>query len=232
MQVIVYIAVLTALLVVLYLFQRQIINYFSLISFVLFGTSKVGVYVYFFFFLPGVIFHELAHLFMASVLGVPTGNLTLFPRQEKEGWTLGKVSSAETDVLRSGLIGLAPMIIGISSLVVIGNVVLGIKIPPEIVLSRPLWQNIILFYLILAFSNTMFLSRDDRTSIWAIPTLIIFLFFLSQAMGWIGLLTTIGDLVIKIILPLILSFALTAFVDFLFLLLLALFAGILLRLKR
>ncbi|MBI4999739.1 hypothetical protein HZB97_03145 [Candidatus Gottesmanbacteria bacterium] len=222
MQVIFYIFVLGILLLFLYFFHRLIIKYFSLVSFLAFGTSKIGVYLYFLFFLPGVILHELSHLFTASILGVPSGKLKVFPTKTEQGWSLGQVSSAETDILRSSLIGLAPIVVGTASLLVIVNLGLGIK---------DLAKNILLLYLLLAFTNTMFLSEEDRTSIWAFPSLLVILFLFGRAMGWVGVLTTVENLFYQIVSPLILSFSLTVLVDFLFFLPLVLLVEILLRIR-
>lgn len=231
MQAIFYIFTLGLLLLLLYFFHRVIIKYFSLASFLAFGTSKIGVYLYFLFFLPGVIFHELAHLFTASILGVPTGKLTIFPQKTDEGWTLGQVASAETDIFRSSLIGLAPMILGAGSLVFIVNFGLGIKEFTDLGGFLPSRQSLLLLYLIFAFTNTMFLSEEDKTSIWAFPSLLIILFLFGKAMGWVGILTTVENLFYQIASPLILSFALIASLDLLFLTPLILLTEALVKIK-
>lgn len=238
MQPAFYIIGLVVLLLVLYLFQRAIIQYFSLVSFLLFGTSKIGVYLFFIFFLPGVILHELSHLFTASVLGVPTGKIMVFPHKDDRGWTLGQVASAETDILRSSLIGLAPMIIGTASLFFLVNMGLGVKSLANInqvnLFSR---QTALFLYFILAFSNTMFLSKEDRTSIWAFPSLLVFLFLFARAMGLAsvlnasGVLTLLENIFYQIVSSLILSFALTVIIDFFFLIPFWLITEILVRLR-
>lgn len=232
MQAIFYIFVLGILLLLLYFFHRLIIKYFSLASFLAFGTSKIGVYLYFLFFLSGVILHELSHLLTASILGVPTGKLTIFPHKTDEGWSLGQVASAETDVLRSSLIGLAPIIVGAASLVFIVSFGLGIKNFADVGrLNYSNWQTIIFIYLMITFINTMFLSKEDRTSIWAFPSLLVILFLFGRAMGLVGILTAVESLFYKIISPLILSFSLTVIIDLLFFLPLAALTEILVRLR-
>ncbi len=223
---------LVILLLLLYLFQQKIVKYFSMVSFLLFGNGKVGVYFYFLFFLPGVILHELSHLFMASVLGVPTGNLTIFPRQEGKSWSLGKVSSAETDLLRGSLIGLAPMLIGSASLVGIVNLGLGVKDLNQVISLTFSLKTLGLFYLMLTFTNTMFLSPEDRTSIWAFPSLLLILFLLGRALGLAGILAAVGNFLLEITRPLILSFGLTVLVDFIFILPLVFLARLLLRFRE
>lgn len=232
MQVAFYILIVLVLLLFLYFFQQAIIKYFSLASFLAFGTSKIGVYLYFLFFLPGVILHELSHLFSASILGVPTGKLTIFPHKTDEGWSLGQVASAETDILRSSLIGLAPMIVGAASLVFIVSFGLGIKNFADVGrLNYSNWQTIIFIYLMITFTNTMFLSKEDRTSIWAFPSLLVILFLFGRAMGLVGILTAVENLFYQIVSPLILSFSLTVVVDLLFFLPLAVLVEILLKIR-
>ncbi len=233
-----YLLGLVVMLLLLYFFHQQIVKYFSAISFLTFGNSKFGVYAFFLFFLPGVILHELAHLLMASVLNVPTGNLMIFPRQEErempgggKAWSLGKVSSAETDPLRSSLIGFAPMIIGVLSLIAIVDFGLGIKSFNQITSFAFTWKNLLLFYCLLTFTNTMFLSEEDRTSIWALPSLLIILLLFSRAMGLVGILVAVESIFLQIVSPLILSFSLTLLVDFIFLIPLVLLTGVLLRLR-
>ncbi|MFH0864254.1 MAG: hypothetical protein V1858_04145 [Candidatus Gottesmanbacteria bacterium] len=242
MNIALYLILLGGLLLFLYFLQQNIIKSFSRISLLLFGTNKAGVYLYFLFFLPGVVFHELAHLFTASILGVPTGQLTVFPQREKEGWTLGKVSSAETDILRSSLIGLAPMFVGVTSIIIIGTFVFGIRTPIDFSLliskiwtDRPLWQNIILFYLILTFSNTMFLSKEDRMTIWVLPSILIIIFIAAWIIWGQELISVIQketELVTMIIRPLATSFSLTCLVDLVFFLFLYFITKVIRRFKN
>jgi len=241
MTIIFYIIILAFLLLILYFFQRAIIQYFSLISYLLFGSNGIGIYFYFLFFLPGVIFHELAHLFTASILGVPTGEMTIFPRKtnsadNRQDWLLGEVKSAETDPLRSNLIGLAPMIVGITSLIVICRMGFGIInpsdlmiLPVKLVAEQAIRQNILFLYLIIVFSNTMFLSKEDRHYIWAIPSLLVILIGLTQISGLLPALNYYGQQIVTI---LTLSFFLTIVIDGIFLLPLFLLSLVLIRLRK
>src|SRR3989344_1640880 len=108
--------------------------------------------------LPGVIVHELSHFFMAAMLGVPTGRITIFPQTQEGEKRLGSVEIAKTDPVRESLIGGAPVIISSLGLVA---------------LNRWQWENWtwakltqgqfwLWFYAVLALSNTMFTSRSDR----------------------------------------------------------------------
>ena len=238
MDIIVYIISLVVLLFLLYFCHRTIVKYFSLLSSLLFGKSEPAVYFYFLLFLPGIVLHELSHLFTASVLGVPTGRITIFPQKSegslpagRQGWTLGQVDSAKTDLFRSSLIGLAPMVIGSITLIFIFNLGLGIKTAEDFTRLTFNWQTLIYLYLALAFANTMFLSDEDRTSIWAFPGLLIFLFVLLKLLGLVIVLNYLENLFRQIIFPPVLSFSLTVGLDFFLIILLALTTTVLAKFR-
>lgn len=121
--------------------------------------SKWGVTIFNALLLPGVIVHELSHFFMAAMLGVPTGRITIFPHDQEGEKRLGSVEIAKTDPVRESLIGGAPVIINSLGLVA---------------LNRWQWtggwtwlkltqgQFWLWFYAVLALSNTMFTSKSDR----------------------------------------------------------------------
>lgn len=121
--------------------------------------SKWGVTIFNALLLPGVIVHELSHFFMAAMLGVPTGRITIFPHDQEGEKRLGSVEIAKTDPVRESLIGGAPIIISSLGLVA---------------LNRWQWtggwtwlkltqgQFWLWFYAVLALSNTMFTSKSDR----------------------------------------------------------------------
>src|SRR3989338_10542220 len=66
----------------------------------------------FFLLLPGIFLHELAHILMAEILQVPTGELKLTPEIKDGHLTLGSAQIALTDPLRLTLIGIAPFLAG------------------------------------------------------------------------------------------------------------------------
>lgn len=110
---------------------------------------------------PGTVIHELSHLFVAEVLGVRTGKLTLVPEaieESTEEIRSGSVAISKTDPLRRTLIGLAPVFVGIITL---GAV------------SHFFFQNInniniitiITFYIMFVVSNAMFSSPEDMKGV-------------------------------------------------------------------
>ena len=78
-------------------------------------THSVEVSIAFFslLFFPGVLVHELSHFFMAKILGVKTGKISLIPRADRKGYLrMGYVETAKTDPFRDTMIGIAPLITG------------------------------------------------------------------------------------------------------------------------
>jgi hypothetical protein len=109
-------------------------------------------------FLPGVIMHEFAHAIMAKLLFVPVGEMEFMPKIEGDRVRLGSVQIGKTDPFRRTLIGLAPILVGLSVLFVL----LFFFLPKEFVLSgESLLQSALLFYAVFVIGNTMFSSRRD-----------------------------------------------------------------------
>lgn len=136
-------------------------------------------------FLPGIILHELAHLFMATILFVPVGEIEFIPKKEGSKLKLGSVKIAKTDPLRRLLVGLAPVIFGVTVIVgltyfFVSNYlfILQLKFYFFIILV------LIYIYILFAISNTMFSSREDMRG--ALELLII-AFLVSTAIYLLGI---------------------------------------------
>lgn len=227
MELFSYILVLGVLLAILYLLQRALIGNVSLLG-------AFGVYFYFLFFLPGIILHELAHLFMSLILGVPAGQLALFPRK-RDGeennsnyWILGSVMTAETDVLRTGLIGFAPMFLGVFCMVLIVNLGLGIKEIKDIANLTLTWPMVLFVYLLMAITNTMFLSKEDRSGVWILPGLLLILMLVFKFFGLQFSQELLGFFT-KVILILNFCFAVACLINFVMLFPLSLIRSIALK---
>jgi len=136
---------------------------------------------------PGTVVHELAHLFIAEILRVRTGKLTLVPESlEPSEIQTGSVAIAQTDPFRRTLIGLAPVYVGIAALTALSF----ITVLP-----------ILTFYGMFAVSNSMFSSKEDMKGV--IPfTITVALFvaagyFAGFRLGLTGELLTKTLLVIE-----------------------------------
>src|SRR3989338_5643040 len=75
----------------------------------------------FFLLLPGIFLHEFSHILMAELLRVKTGELRLKPEISEGQLRLGSAQIASTDPLRLTLIGVAPFITGVLTLLLTFN---------------------------------------------------------------------------------------------------------------
>ena len=114
-----------------------------------------AVYFLAILFLPGTIFHEMAHYISAIVLGVPTGTMHLFPKIQENQVTLGSVQIAKTDPIRRFLIGVAPLLSGITAIIIL------IHFGKDTQLVSPFAREVVLGFLIIEIANSMFASDKD-----------------------------------------------------------------------
>lgn len=159
-----YLVFLTIVIFGLNFLRHKISREIQVISLLLFRSTGPGVVFYSLFFLPGVIIHELSHLLVASLLGVQTGNISIFPSEIKPGNTkLGYVESAESDPVREGFIGFAPLITGLIIIFVSGGLHFALD---------PIKQ-LLVMYLLFSVANTMFVSYEDTRSWWGLLTFLV-----------------------------------------------------------
>jgi len=107
-------------------------------------------------FLPGTIVHELSHLLVAGLMMVPVGEINLVPEVDGQIVKLGSVQIGQTDPFRRILIGVAPLILGLS--VLIGLIYFN---KDSLLHFSPLWLSILIIYLLFQITNTMFSSKKD-----------------------------------------------------------------------
>ena len=129
--------------------------------------------IYFLLFFPGIIIHEMSHFLVATLLMVPTGEISLFP--EEKG--MGSIQIAKTDPIREAIIGLAPTIIGTTIILLIFLIPLNFPLKNINLQKIPSllqgWQNLFWLYLIFVTTNTMFASESDRRSWLGLIALIV-----------------------------------------------------------
>lgn len=141
-----------ALLVSLFFLSRFLTRLLSRLLLRLFHNQSVVVHVLSFFFLPGVVLHELSHLLFANLLLVRTGEVEFFPEIRGTEVKMGSVAIAKTDPLRRFLVGVAPLLGG-----------LGILLLAFFYLVEPFvwWKAALLLYIVFQITNTMFASSKD-----------------------------------------------------------------------
>lgn len=113
-------------------------------------------------FFPGVVIHELSHFLMAEVLFVKAHEINLVPSIDGDNVRLGSVQISKTDIFRSMLIGLAPVLFGGALLGLLSWYTLN-DISIQSVFSS--WFSVAKYLAIIygffVIANTMFSSKKD-----------------------------------------------------------------------
>ncbi len=142
----------------LFYLSKKLINTLAGLIYKIFKTHSAVVHTLAIIFLPGTIIHELSHLLVAGVLFIPVGELSVLPEIEEKGVKLGSVQIGHSDPLRRIIVGVAPVLVGILSII-------GILYFIHTGNSFIWWQAILALYLVFEIGNTMFSSRKDLEGI-------------------------------------------------------------------
>lgn len=149
-------------------------------------------------FLPGIIIHELSHVFVASILFVPVGDMEFVPKRVGDSAKLGSVEIGKTDPIRRALIGFAPVLVGL--LIVIGGVYLAsVNLSFFQDMNPYLYVGAILLiaYLLFAISNTMFSSSRDMEGTVEILVALLIVFTAAYILGFRISLTFLDKIFIQ-----------------------------------
>lgn len=106
-------------------------------------------------FLPGVIVHELSHMFSAALLMVPVGEIEFMPKVMEGGVKMGSVGVGKTDPIRRAIIGFAPVLVGVA--LIIGSIYYLYGLSSLTIV----WKLAIILFMVFEIGNTMFSSRKD-----------------------------------------------------------------------
>ena len=176
----------TVSVLVLIFVQRLLQREIQIILLFLTRRPNLAIAIFSILLLPGVFLHEISHLLMAIILRVPVKKISLLPEVTKQGMIrLGFVRTQKSDVFRDSLIGLAPFIVGLFLVALIGIQKLGFTNQVGATLDSNLNAFLISlknlpkmtdfglwFYFAFAISTTMIPSESDRQS-WKIIVLVL-----------------------------------------------------------
>jgi hypothetical protein len=214
-------------LILLVLVQRWVHRHLHGVAYLITGHADMALLLYSLPLLPGVALHELSHAIMAALLGVKTANLTLIPQRQPDGHVrLGSLQVERVDVVRSSLIGLAPLLAGSAVIVLIIRFAFDVNTLGAAVqhgdmagllsslgglLRAPdawLW-----LYLLFSIANAMLPSPSDRET-W-LPVVLFSLLLLSAAvvLGLGSALEGLSLVVDQILRWLAAAFTITLIVD-------------------
>lgn len=122
------------------------------------GSEKASMILFSVLFFPGTFVHELSHWLMAKLLFVYSGKMEFLPQIQGDAIKLGSVSIAKTDPVRRLLIGVAPVILGLSVLL---GMLWGIRQYYSYLNTYPWSVWLVLGYVVFVTGSTMFSSRKD-----------------------------------------------------------------------
>lgn len=167
-------------LLILYILTRRLTQNLYVATFLLTKSREVSVGFLSLLFFPGTVIHELSHMFVAEILGVRTGGLTLVPEGiENTSVRTGSVSIARTDPLRRAVIGVAPIFVGLASLLTIVYFLPGLweqtllDFQNSIAFSNyALYALVFVLYSLFAISNSMFSSPEDMEGFWPVAIVV------------------------------------------------------------
>lgn len=142
----------------LYFFSRQLTKYLSHLLYRITHSHIWTVRLIALTFLPGTLIHELSHAIVAGMLFVDSGEINLWPKIHESGVKLGSVEIYQTDALRRAIIGVAPVLVGIS--LIVGTLLILVNFYQSGG-SFPVWALLIYSYILFIVGNTMFSSRKD-----------------------------------------------------------------------
>lgn len=145
----------------------------------------MSVNLLFFIFLPGIIIHEFSHLLVAVMLFVPVGNMEFAPKRNGNTVKLGSVEIGRADPIRRSLIGLAPVLAGLT---VVCTVVYFFSSNILFFQDKGFYFCIafvlVLAYFLFAISNTMFSSSKDMEGTAEILITLLILFAGVNILGF------------------------------------------------
>lgn len=179
----IFLVLLIAEIGVLYLLKRKtsqrIFNFFYRIT----RSRKTATYLFAILFLPGTFVHEMSHFLTALFLLVPVGQIELMPQVEENSTEkgqfsvrMGSVPIGKCDPIRRTLIGVAPIIFGLS--IILGSIFY--------IYTRNLFTPLvltILVYIVFEVGNSMFSSKKDLEGSLIVAIMIVIIYLILYFLG-------------------------------------------------
>ncbi len=188
------VAWLVVLFVPLLLLKRWLNRHMQGLGLLLTKDPQKAVLLQYLALLPGIVLHEVSHFVAAELVGVQTKGFSLRPKAARGGNVrLGAVMVRQSDPVRESWIGLAPLLSGTATILLLARWRLGIGPLPSLQ-PEAFVQNLFAYlqapdawlwlYLIFAISNAMLPSESDRQQ-WG--PMLVFLGLVSILVYFLGL---------------------------------------------
>ncbi|MDD2823282.1 MAG: hypothetical protein PHQ59_04370 [Candidatus Daviesbacteria bacterium] len=178
----------------LFLFSRSLTNSLARL---LYRISHSRIFTYnalAVIFLPGTLVHELAHMLIAGMFLVPSGEISIFPEIDGDEVRFGSIKIAETEPVKRFFIGAAPIIFGM--FIILALLFTSLQFYSS---ETPWWQLALVVFVVFEIANTMFSSKKDMEgalALFIVTFIILFSFFgalyfsnlLIPFLNWLGAL--------------------------------------------
>ena len=148
-----YLAFVIFQLILIYFISRKLINELFYCLRIFIKNDKTIYNLISLFFLPGTILHEISHFFAATVLFLRVRSVSILPEWKGNYLKLGSVVYEKKDLLRSILVGIAPLFGGLAFFWFLA----AFHLFPQ----TNMGINILLAYLIFSVATNMFSSAKD-----------------------------------------------------------------------
>lgn len=164
-------------LVALFFLSKKLTSELSYLTYSVFRSRRIAVFLIAVIFFLGTLIHELSHAIMAKALFVHVGKMELFPELNGDSLKLGSVEVGKTDPFRNFLIGVAPFIAGTGLLLIVlyyafSNNYMGFNL-----------FTIVVFLFTFIVSNTMYSSKKDMEGTLEFLILVITPIFVLYFLG-------------------------------------------------
>lgn len=150
--------------------SKNLFNNLYVYLYKLFKKEKTVVYIISFIFLPGTFIHELSHAISTVLLGGRVSRFSVWPKVEDGHIKMGYAEVEVLDIFRNTIIGISPLIVGVSILYYVSLVFES---------STIYWQ-IFFVYLVFQIANSMFLSASDvrefKLLLYIVLSILVFLY--------------------------------------------------------
>jgi hypothetical protein len=194
MDTVLHLAWLMAAFLAMLALGRWLDAHIQRLAYLVSGSQAAAVWALFLLFVPGIFLHELSHLAVALALGVPTGRFVVWPTPgEDGGLRLGSVEVAQSDLIRSSLIGVAPLAAGTAATGLIGSL-LGLEALSG-ALAGGRWQALgalasspaawLWIYLVFVVAYRMLPSPADREPFVPVFVFLAVLLAIVLGAGWL-----------------------------------------------
>lgn len=181
------------------------------LGWLLFGDERAAFLLTYVVFFPGIVLHELSHWVMAWLLGMRPRQLSLWPTVRGTRVEMGSVRMHSGGPLRDSLTGLAPLLVGSLTLLLVSYHIF------DAALLRQAWSrggfdaawgafwaafrvpNAWLWaYLVFAVSNAMLPSPADRRPLLPLLLYVAIVGLAFYLIGWLPRLALPADVMVQV----------------------------------